>query len=98
MNEVQFLNVLRNAGVTYLSDALDILTAALRLSTDAPDFTTHEGRVAFAKTDATIQSFLPDRKIQAIKELRTVASAALGGTLSLLEAKNAIDAVSPSRY
>jgi hypothetical protein len=98
MNEVQFLNVLRNAGVTYLSDALEILTAAQRLSTNSPDFSTHEGRVAFAKTDPTIQACLPDRKIQAIKEMRTVASAALGATLSLLDAKNAIDAVSPPRY
>jgi ribosomal protein L7/L12 len=52
------------------------------------DLSTFEGRVAFARTlPAVMDNIHAGKTIQAIKELRTATS------LSLLEAKNAVDAI-----
>ena len=64
-------------------------------SLDSPDLTTHEGRVAFAKSNPAIQGLMADnQRISAIKELRNT-EAADGFRVGLKEAKDAIDEAYP---
>lgn len=62
---------------------------------------THEGRVAFARKCPEIQALLPNKRIQAIKELREQADRAQRQAndthrwVGLKEAKDAIDTVCP---
>lgn len=75
------------------------LDAALRLVEASNDFrlatphplSTHEGRVQVAReNDAIVEFIATDKKILAIKALRTILNDA-GVNNSLLDAKNAID-------
>lgn len=86
---VTFLRTLNNIVYSVsLSEALSILDAALLINPVAPDYSTHEARVALVrKSTAAMQFIRNDQKIQAIKEIRTLASC------GLKEAKDAVDVV-----
>lgn len=94
---VTFLRTLST--ITYgltLNEALSILDAAQRFSNDQskPDLSTKEGLVEFARHSPSVmahigQSYETTKKIQAIKELRTLANC------GLKEAKDAIDMIMP---
>ena len=94
---LEFLHALNIAVPTVsLSKALELANFVIEPGTI--NLGTHEGKVAFAKVDPEIQGFIKDeRKIQAIKALRTAVQAQ-GHVGGLLECKNAIDEVAPRRY
>ena len=72
----------------------EAIALADALSTGLPDnLDDHSSVVRFARMTPEVMNYLPDRKIAAIKELRSQASVQYGMTLGLLEAKNAVDAV-----
>lgn len=72
----------------------DANALALALSAHGDVFT-HAGRVALVRNTPSVMAYLPDSRIAAIKELRAVTADRFGYTLSLIDAKNAVDEVSP---
>lgn len=86
---VTFLRTLNNIVYSVsLSEALSILDAALLINPAQPDYSTHEARVLLVRNSPAAMEFIrQDRKIQAIKEIRTLA------TCGLKEAKDAVDVV-----
>lgn len=93
---VKFLTTLAGIveGIT-LDQALRIMEVSEdRLRSTVHPLTTHEGRVQLAReTDAVTDALKNGKKIQAIKELRTLLSAKTGTIAGLRECKDAVDAL-----
>lgn len=92
---ITFLRTLANiVGSIDLHTALRVLDAAslINANPEDHDVTTPAGLVAFARATNSVMVELPDRKIQAIKELRTLTA------VGLVEAKNAIDSIVAADY
>lgn len=103
MDKIRILTVLAAHTSMSLTDAL-ALAHALNAEFSKPrqakiDLSTFDGRVAFAKSQPEVMKHLPDRKIQAIKELRQAMTAQPGGFAysGLRECKDAIDVLAPPR-
>jgi hypothetical protein len=94
--EIEFLQAVayRIHNIT-LSNALGLLEDAERFLVPPVAFdwqaATLTQRADEARKNATVMAFLPDRKIQAIKEVRTISG------LGLKEAKDIVDTIQPPR-
>lgn len=95
--ETKFLYAVaqRITGIT-LANALGLLEDAQRFLVPPVVFdwqaATLDERAAEARKNEKVMGFLPDRKIQAIKEIRTVSG------LGLKEAKDIADKIQPPAY
>lgn len=89
---VQFLRTLNSIIYSVsLSEALSILDAALLINPAKFDWNaaTLDQRADEARKHESVMAFLPDRKIMAIKEIRTISG------LGLKESKDIIDTIQP---